>query len=32
MKEFPYDNVLTKDKNDDIASLLYTAGYAARKP
>ena len=30
VKEFPYDNVLTKAKNDDLALLLYTAGYVAR--
>ena len=31
VKEFPYDNVSTKAKNEDLASLLYTAGYVARK-
>ena len=30
-KGFPYDNVPTKAKNEDLASLLYTAGYVARK-
>ena len=31
VKEFPYDNVSTKAKNEDLASLLYTAWYVARK-
>ena len=31
MKEFPYDNVSPKAKNEDLASLLYTAEYVARK-
>ena len=31
VKEFAYDNVSTKAKNEDLASLLYTAGYVARK-
>ena len=31
VKEFPYDNVSTKAKNEDLASLMYTAGYVARK-
>ena len=31
MKEFPYDNVATKAKTEDLVSLLYTAGYVARK-
>ena len=28
---FPYDNVSTKAKNEDLASLLYTTGYVTRK-
>ena len=31
MKEFPYDNVSTKALNEDLVSLLYTAGYVTRK-
>ena len=31
MKEFPYDNVSPNTKNEDLAALLYTAGYVARK-
>ena len=31
VKQFPYDNVSPKAKNEDLASLLYTAGYVARK-
>ena len=31
VKEFPYDNVPIKAKNEDLASLFYTAGYVARK-
>ena len=28
-EEFPYDNVSTKAKIEDLASLLYTVGYVA---
>ena len=31
VKKLSYDNVSPKAKNDDLASLLYTAGYVARK-
>ena len=31
MKEFPYDNVSTKAKHEDLASLLYTALCVAQK-
>ena len=31
VKSFPFNNLATKVKEDNLAALLYTAGYVARK-